>query len=137
MTEIHKTYEIRKKDLLYPELSYKIVGCSYEVFKGIGFGHREIVYQRAMAEVFRERNITFKEQVSYPLQFRKKIICRNYLDFVVEGKVIVELKKNFHFSKAHIDQVVGYLKYSGLSLAILINFGPQGVTFKRFVNIMS
>lgn len=56
-------------------------------------------------------------------------------DFLIDEKVIVELKKNFNFSKAHIDQVLNYLKVSKLKLAILINFGKEGAAFKRIVNI--
>jgi GxxExxY protein len=56
------------------------------------------------------------------------------LDFLVENKIVVEIKKGNRFSKRHIDQVIEYLKASNLKLAILINFGTQGVTFKRIVN---
>ncbi len=125
-----KQPEIRKKDLLHPELSYQIVGCAFEIFKSVGYGHPEKIYQKAMTILFNERNIPYKEQVYVPF----KIIDRKFLDFVVDEKIIIELKKDFHFSKTHIDQVVGYLKYSKLKLAILVNFGKEGVTFKRVIN---
>ena len=48
-----KQPEVRRKDLLYPELSYEIVGCAYEVFKELGYGHPEKIYQQAMAIMFR------------------------------------------------------------------------------------
>ncbi|MFI5163619.1 MAG: GxxExxY protein [Bacteroidia bacterium] len=126
--------EVRKKDLLYPELSYQIVGCAFEVFKALGYGHLEKNYQKAMAVLFQERSIEHKEQVYIPFKFRDKIIDKKFLDFIVEEKIVVELKKDFHFSKAHIDQVVKYLKDSNCKLAILINFGKEGVTFKRIIN---
>jgi len=126
--------EVRKKDLIYPELSYQIVGCAFEAFKALGYGHLEKIYQKAMVVLFKERNIPYKEQVFVPFKFRDKIIDRKFLDFAVDEKIIVELKKDFHFSKAHIDQVLGYLKYSKLKLAILINFGKEGVTYKRIIN---
>ncbi|MBI2966401.1 MAG: GxxExxY protein [Bacteroidetes bacterium] len=126
--------EVRRKDLLYPELSYQIIGCAYEVFKAIGYGHSEKVYQKAMAVLFHERKINNKEQVYLPIKFHDKIIAKKFLDFIVEEKIVVELKKDFHFSKAHIDQILNYLKYSQLKLAILINFGKEGVTFKRIIN---
>ncbi|MBI4946219.1 MAG: GxxExxY protein [Bacteroidetes bacterium] len=129
-----KQPEVRKKDLLYPELSYQIVGCSFEVFKALGYGHPEKIYQKAMAVLFKERGIAHKEQVYIPFKFHDKIIDKKFLDFIVDEKVVVELKKNFHFSKAHIDQVVKYLRESNCKLAILINFGKEGVTFKRIIN---
>ncbi len=88
-----------------------------------------------MATVFEEKKITFKEQEYYPLKFKNKVIGRGFLDFSVDNKIIVELKKDQTFTKTHIDQVVNYLKLSNYKLAILINFTPQGVKFKRLVNM--
>ena len=120
--------------MIYPDLSYKIVGCAYDVFNEIGPGHDEKYYQKAMEVLFQEQAIPFKQQVYYPLKFRDVIIGRNYLDFVVEDKIIVELKKRQPFSKMHIDQVFRYLKVTGLQLAILIMFRTDGVEFKRILN---
>lgn len=94
---------VRRKDILYPELSYEIIGCAYEVFKELGFGHTERTYQKAMAVLFKEKDWNFKEHVYYNVKFRNSIIGKRFLDFVVEEKIVVELKKDYHFSKAHID----------------------------------
>ena len=126
---------VKRTDLVYPELSFIIVGCAYEVFNELGPGHTEKIYQRAMAALFEEKKITFKEQEYYPLKFKDRVIGRGFLDFSVDNKIIVELKKDQTFTKTHIDQVVNYLKLSNYKLAILINFTPQGVKFKRLVNI--
>ena len=126
---------LQRNDLLFPELSFKIVGCAYEVFNELGPGHTEKNYQKAFTVIFEERKIQFKEQVYYPLKFKDRIIGRGFLDFLVEESIIVELKKDETFSKTHIDQVLNYLKLSNLKLAILLNFTKQGVKFKRIVNI--
>ena len=128
-------YVVKKKDLLYPELSFEIVGCAYEVFKELGYGHSEKTYQMAMAVLFKEKQWKFREQVYFPIKFRNVLLKKRFLDFDVDQKIIVELKKDYHFSKAHIDQVLEYLKISKLQLAILINFGKEGVDFKRIVNV--
>lgn len=122
-------------DLIYPELSYAIVGCSFEVYNELGFGHAEKAYQKALAISLKKNNLNFKEQVYFPLKFQGETVGRGYCDFVVEGKVIVELKKNDRFSKANIDQVNQYLKASNLKLALLINFTKSGAIYKRLVNI--
>src|SRR5687767_1243497 len=103
---------VRRTDLIYPELSYKIMGCAFEVNAQIGSGHYEKVYQRALKETFRKYGLLFKEQVYYPVRFEEKIIGRKFLDFLVEGMVVVEIKKGNRYSKANIDQVLGYLKQS-------------------------
>lgn len=127
--------QLRRDDLVYPELSYKIIGCAYEVWDELGPGHMEKVYQRALAIVFKSKNIKFEEQVYYKLKFRTEIVGKGFLDFLVEDKIIVELKKDGHFSKSHIDQVLNYIKLSDFKLAILINFTKEGIKFKRILNI--
>ena len=128
---------IRRSDLILPDLSYKIMGFAFEVHNGIGSGHKESVYQKAYSLILQENNIDFKEQVYYPVNFLNKNIGKNYFDFLIEGKLIIELKKDSFYSKAHIDQVLNYLKVSKLELAILLNFGHQGVTSKRIINFNS
>jgi GxxExxY protein len=127
--------KLKRQDLVYPELSYKIKGCAYEVFNELGFGHAEKFYQRALAVQFRKEGITFKEQVYTPLKFKGEIIGKQFFDFLVEDKIIVELKKNNNFSKGNIDQVKQYLQTSKLQLALLINFSSNGVVSKRIVNV--
>jgi GxxExxY protein len=126
---------VRRDDLVYPELSYEIIGYAYEVWDELGPGHSEKIYQRSLAIVLRSNKKSFQEQVYYSLKFRDKIVGKGFLDFLIEDKVIVELKKDGHFSKTNIEQVLDYLKLSDLKLAILINFTKEGVKFKRIVNI--
>ena len=127
--------KLQRKDILHPELSYKIIGCAFDVYNSIGSGHPEKYYQRALAEAFSGQRLSFNQQVDFPLKYKAKIIGRNFLDFLVENKIVVEIKKGEHFSKTHIDQVMEYLKLSNLQLAILINFGVQGVASKRIINL--
>jgi GxxExxY protein len=125
---------VKRNDRLYPDLSYAIVGCAFEVFNELGPGHSEKNYQKAFAVLFNAKNIRFKEQVYYPLAFRNKIIGKIFLDFLVEEKIIIELKKDERYTKLHIDQVLNYLKISNLKLAILINITKTGVDYRRIVN---
>lgn len=92
-----------KKDILYPDLSYQIIGCAFDVYAQIGSGHAEKFYQKALATAFKNRNIIFEEQVYTPLKYRDDIIGKQFLDFLVENKIIVEIKKNNRYSKTHID----------------------------------
>lgn len=126
---------VRRNDLIEPELSYEVVGCAYEVFDELGPGHSEKIYQNAFAVSLKSKNKKFQEQVYYFLKFKGETIGKGFLDFLVENKIIIELKKDEHFSKTHIEQVLNYLKLSNLKLAILINFTKEGVKFKRVVNV--
>ena len=123
-----------KNDLIYPELSYKIVGCAFEVFNEVGGSHKESIYQKGMSIAFKNQLLNFKEQVYYSVTFKNNVIGKNFFDFLIEEKIIVELKSLGHFTKGHYDQVLNYLKVSGLKLAILISFGQNEVKYKRVIN---
>jgi GxxExxY protein len=125
---------IQKQDLIYPKLSYQLVGLAYNVFNELGHGHLEKIYQKAYAKELKEAGIVFKEQAPYQVIYKEEVIGNNYLDFLIEEKVIIELKRSDFYSKKYIDQVSNYIKVSNLKLAILINFTTNGVRIKRIVN---
>jgi len=128
---------VKRRDLVHPELSYKIVGALFDVYNVLGHGLLEKNYQRAVAEAFKTRGIAFKEQVPVPLSFQGKEIGKYFLDFLVEESVVLELKQGDRFRKGNLDQVNAYLRSSGLRLAILANFTQNGVLFRRIVNTNS
>jgi GxxExxY protein len=125
---------LERKDLVYPDLSYQIIGCAYDVFNSIGGGHKEIVYQRAMALSLEEKGLTYSEQHYYPVKYKDKVVGRNFFDFYIEEKIVVELKSSIRFNKAHFEQVLNYLNVSNIKLALLISFDQNGVYCKRVVN---
>lgn len=126
---------LQRNDLVEPELCYKIVGVFFHVYGALGHGHAERVYQRAVAEGFRNVGLQFVEQLYAPIFFNNKIVGKNYLDFCVENRVVVELKRGDRFVKAHIDQVYNYLVAKKLQLGILVYFGPSRMHYKRIVNL--
>lgn len=126
---------LKRNDLIYPELSYQVAGVLFEVFKELGPGYKELFYQRAVAKMLKHKGFKFKEQVPVSVQFRGESIGMNYLDFCVENKIIVELKRGDYFSHQNIKQVNQYLKATKLKLALLACFTSHGVTIKRIVNV--
>jgi len=121
--------------LVYPELSYKIIGSIFEVFNNLGYGYQEKYYQKAIAKELKRLEIPFKEQAPFEINFKGEIIGKYFLDFLVEDKIILEIKKETNFRKHNIEQIFGYLKKSGLKLGILVNFTKDGVKFKRILNL--
>lgn len=77
----------------------------------------------------------FKEQVPFNIKFKEEIIGRYFLDFLIDGKIILEIKKETNFKKRNIQQVFGYLKKTNLKLGLLVNFTKDGVKFKRILNL--
>ena len=127
--------ESKRVDLVYPDLSYKVVGILFDVYNELGFGFSESHYQKAISLALKEKNIKFKEQVYIPIYFKEQMIGKYFLDFLIEDKIILEIKKESKFSKKNIDQVNSYLKSFHKKLAILANFDKDGIKFKRIVNL--
>lgn len=125
---------LKRNDLLYPELSFQIIGCAFEVHNELGFGFKETIYQKALSIALEQKQLSFKEQVHYQIKFKEQVIANRCFDFIVDEKIVVEIKRDDRFSKANIDQTIEYLKTSNLKLAILINFGKEGVVYKRLIN---
>ncbi len=126
---------LRRTDLLYPELSYKITGIMFSVFNTLGFGYKEKYYQRALCEEFQRLGIKYREQIIIPVLFKEIIIGKQILDFLIEDKIILEIKRGNRFSQHDITQVISYLKSAKLHLAILARFCSKGVVFKRIINL--
>jgi len=126
---------VRRSDLIEPDLSYQVVGALYDVFNALGTGHREIVYKRALATALKDRGLKVAEELYTPLTFKGRVIGRWRLDFLVEGRIVVEMKRGERIMKRDIEQVLEYLKTHHLRLGILANVAPGGVQFKRVINL--
>lgn len=126
---------LKRSDLIYPKLSYKVVGILYDVYNELGFGYQEKYYQRAIAVAFNKTKIKFREQVKALLNYTSSNIGRYFLDFLIEEKMVLEIKRGDYFSKNNIEQIYSYLKATDLKLGILANFTRAGVKFKRIVNL--
>lgn len=124
-----------KKDIIYADETYEIIGMMYGVWDKIGFGHKEFFYQKAVAEIFRKNNKKYKEQIRLKVKMNNVEIGEYVLDFLYEDKIVIELKQGNIFSKRYINQIYSYLKVTGLKLGLLVNFTREGVKFKRIVNL--
>jgi GxxExxY protein len=129
--------KLKRSDLIYPELSYKIVGILFEVYNNLGPGHKERYYQKAIAVALRTAKISFKEQVYSPVIFKDNNVGNYFLDFLIEDKIVLEIKSGEKFLKQNIAQIYSYLKTKKLKLGILANFTKEGLKFKRIVNLNS
>jgi len=118
---------------LFKELTYKLRGCCIKVKDTLGPGHKESVYQNALAEELRIAGIRFETEKSIPIEYNNKKIGTYRPDFVVEDSVIVELKALPSIGSVEKRQLWTYLKGSLYRLALLVNFSPQGVQIERVV----
>jgi GxxExxY protein len=120
-------------EVIYPELSYKIVGILYKVYNKLGGGYQEKYYQEAVKrELFAEK-IPFLEQTKVVLNYNGKVIGRYYLDFLIDHKIVLELKTTPSFSQRDIMQVLNYLKQSSIELGILASLNRNSIIYKRIL----
>ena len=119
-------------DLLLPRESYDIIGATLEVHKQLGCGFTEPVYQEALAEELRLRNIPFERERVFTVTYKGKPLSKEFrADFVCFNQIIVELKAVSEFAEEHYAQVYNYLKATGMQLGLLINFGKTSLEYKR------
>jgi GxxExxY protein len=126
--------KINEDKVIYKELSYQIVGLLFEVHNELGYGYKEKYYEEAIARLFIKNKVKFKRQIPFDIKFKDEIIGRNYLDFLVENKIVLEIKKGNNFSKKYMEQVNQYLKITKMKLAILASFTSKGIKFFRLLN---
>ena len=120
------------KDILYPELSYDVTGVLFEVFKELGSGHKEKYYENAVAAGLTAKGIPFERQLYYPLTFKEKVIGKYFLDFLIDKKIVLELKKgNMYSSHKHIEQVLTYLRGHGLQLEFSLSLLKKVLSIKE------
>lgn len=125
--------KIQTKDLLYEDITYKIRGACFAVKKTLGLGHKEVIYQKALEIEFKKIGLNFKSQKIIDVLYDNKKVGTYIPDFIIEEKIIIELKSLPGIGKTQEEQLWSYLKGSEYKLALLVNFGSSDVTFKRIV----
>jgi GxxExxY protein len=121
-------------EIILKDESYKIIGACMEVHRELGFGFKEIIYKDALAIEFKFREIPFRREQSYKVEYKGKVLLRRYpADFVVYDSIILEVKAMPMIINNFVLQTRNYLKASGLKLGIIANFGEKSFAYKRVV----
>ena len=123
------------RELKYRDITEKIIGASFEVHKFLGNGFQEVIYQRALAWELAKAGLSFAREIEQEIFYKElqEPIGTRRADFVIEGKVLVELKAIILLEDVHLAQILNYLKAYKLEVGLLINFGSKSLTFKRVV----
>ena len=109
----------------YSDLTEQIIGVFYDVYNELGFGFLESVYEHAMAVCFRERGLSFKQQVAVPVWFHDQKIGAYDADLLVCDTVLIELKACKALDPSHEAQLLHYLRSTDIEVGLLLNFGPR------------
>jgi GxxExxY protein len=115
------------------DLVYQVVGCAMEVINELGHGLREKTYEKALIVEFKRKNFLFSQQKIYRV-FYKNVHIDDYIpDLLVNDELIVEIKVVENICDEHIGQVINYLKISGCSLGLILNFKHSKLEWKRVI----
>ncbi len=120
--------------IVQKELSYKIMGILFSVHNALGNRYQEKYYQRAIEEGLKEEKLRFKRELSVDLEYKGKKIGKYFLDFLIEDKVILEIKAVDNLKPKDFKQVLAYLTANNIELGILVNFRTDKLTFRRILN---
>ncbi len=120
-------------ELLYKELTFAVIGAAMEVHKILGPGFLEGVYQVAVERELTLRGIPFEKQVRLPVTYKDILVGEYVSDFIIDGKLIVEMKAVSNFNSQHQAQAIHYLAATGLRLALLLNFGTGFLEHRRVI----
>ena len=129
--------ETKNQNIIYKDLTYKIIGICYDIFYELGHGHKELYYKNALALVLGKEKMKYQREIYAPLIYKNHKVGKYFFDFLVENKIVLEIKRGDRISQRDIKQLYGYLKSKNLKLGLIIRFTSKGVVAKRVVNLKS
>ena len=120
-------------EILFKGLSYQVVGAAMEVHRLLGSGFLEAVYQTALAHELKLLGIPFEQQKRLTVKYKDVVVGDYIADFVIDEKIIIEIKAVSNLTSSHQAQALNYLAATGYQLAILLNFGATSLQQRRVV----
>ena len=118
----------------FDDITYKINGCAMKVHNTLGNGFQEIIYQRCLAIELKKAGISFLREQDQTIFYDGEDVGSRRADFVVEGKIIVELKAIINLEDVHLAQAKNYVIAYDYPIGLLINFGAVSLQFKKIYN---
>ncbi len=121
-------------DFKYGEITEKIIGASFRVHGALGNGFQEVIYQRALELELKIIPLDYSREFEMPIFYLNQHIGTRRVDFLIDGKISVELKAIIKLEDVHIAQAMNYLEAYNLEVGLLINFGSKRLEFHRLTN---
>ncbi len=118
-------------DLIHKDLAYKLVGCFYAVYNELGPGFKENIYHKALSIELDLQNIDYEEEKQLTIKYKDRKVGTYVSDFIIDNKILVEIKAVEFIPKLYEVQLYYYLKGSDFNLGYLVNFGGQKMDIRR------
>lgn len=118
----------------YSDLTEKIIGAAMKVHRYLGNGFQEVIYQRCLVIEFNSIGLLFEREKEQPIFYEGIEVGKRRVDFLVDEKILVELKAVIQLENVHLAQAINYLEAFDLDVGLLINFGATSLQFRRLQN---
>jgi GxxExxY protein len=125
---------MEQEKLKYSDITQKIIGCAMKVHQKMRNGYTEQIYQRCLAIELSRMNISFRQEVELSIYYEHIQIGKRRVDFLIDDKIVVEIKALSELTDQHLAQALNYLETQRLEVGLLINFGAKSLQFKRLTN---
>lgn len=116
------------------EITYKVIGCAMKVHNTLGNGFQEVIYQRCLAIELERAGLGFGREIEQTIFYEGVNVGTRRADFVVEEKVIVEIKALINLEDVHLAQAKNYVVAYDFPIGLLINFGAKSLQYKKVFN---
>ena len=113
------------------DLTYKVIGCAMKVHNTLGNGFQEVIYQRCLAIELEKQSINYEREKEMPIYYEGIHVGTRRADFIIEHKVMVEIKAIIQLEDVHLAQGLNYLTTYNLETGLLTNFGSASLQTKR------
>lgn len=114
-------------------LTHRVIGCAMTVHSRLGSGYLERVCQNALAIEFRKQGLNFAMECEKLIYYDNIEVGLRRADFVVENRLLLELKAVSELTNVHFAQTINYLEAFRFDVGLLLNFGSKRLTYKRFI----
>lgn len=121
------------KNFLYGDLTYRVRRAIFNVYNTLGYGHRESIYQKALVKEFTTLAIPYEEEKPLSVYYNQEKVGTYRPDFLVDDRVVVEIKAVPYVTKEMEKQLVYYLRGTSYKLGMLANFGGSKLAIKRLI----
>ncbi len=125
--------EKNRENLIYPEESYRIVGCGMEVLNELGPGLLEKPYENALVREFALQDIPYSQQSRYPIVYKEVVVGEHVPDLIVFGKIVVDPKCVETITDQHRAVMLSYLRITNCRLGLYLNFKRSKLEVVRIV----
>ena len=120
--------------MVIDELTYKVIGCAMKVHQYLGNGFQEVIYQRCLAIELEISEVPFARESEQIIYYRDRQVGSRRADFVINEKILVELKALTLLEDVHLAQAKNYVVAYDFPIGLLINFGATSLQYKKVFN---